>query len=173
LVLDAGYQAVNVVPLRRALALLSTGKAVSVEEEAEIILHAERESFRCPVIIRLFISIAHRVYRSFRVKFNKRNLMTRDAHSCQYCGTSEAPLTIDHVIPRSRRSKRHPDGGPTTWQNCVTACIRCNLHKGNRTPEEAGMQLLTKPAAPRWYLPILHRGPGGVAHRAWRRFLSA
>ena len=113
------------------------------------------------------------MYRSFRVKFNKRNLITRDGHCCQYCGTGEAPLTIDHVFPRSRRSKRFPNGGTTTWQNCVTACIRCNLKKGNRTPEEAGMKLLSKPAPPRWFLPILHRGPSGIAHRAWRRFLSA
>jgi len=107
------------------------------------------------------------------VKFNKRNLMTRDGHRCQYCGGVDAPLTIDHVFPRSRRSNLHPNGGPTTWQNCVTACISCNLRKGSHTPEEAGMGLLSKPGPPRWFLPILHRGPGGVAHRAWQRFLSA
>ena len=30
----------------------------------------------------------------------------------------------------------------------VTACKRCNNHKGSRTPEEAGMQLLAIPFVP-------------------------
>jgi 5-methylcytosine-specific restriction endonuclease McrA len=50
-------------------------------------------------------------------------------------------LTIDHVVPRSR-------GGPTTWENVVTACGRCNREKGDRTPEEAGMGLRIAPRAP-------------------------
>jgi len=173
LVLDAGYQAVNVVPLRRAMRLLATGKAVPVEEDDERVLRSERESFRCPVIIRLFIAVAHRVYRTLRVKFNKRNVIARDGHRCQYCGAGEGPLTIDHVVPRSRRTPQFPSGGPTSWSNCVTACIRCNTKKGNRTPEEAAMPLMSKPAPPRWFLPILHRRPGAVVHSAWRRFLSA
>jgi len=35
-----------------------------------------------------------------------------------------------------------------TWQNVVTACSPCNNRKGNQTPEEARMPLLTSPTEP-------------------------
>ena len=71
-------------------------------------------------------------------------LYSRDRHMCAYCGDvshTDRGLTIDHVQPKSR-------GGKNTWTNCVTACRPCNHHKGNRTPEEAKMQLLYVPYAP-------------------------
>jgi hypothetical protein len=57
-------------------------------------------------------------------------------------------MTIDHVIPRSL-------GGKTIWENVVSAC--CNTRKGNRTPQQAGMQPLRKPVKPisALYLTIL------------------
>ncbi|HKK69969.1 MAG TPA: HNH endonuclease [Candidatus Krumholzibacteria bacterium] len=172
LVLDAGYQAVNVVPMRRALRLIATGKAVAVEEDPAIVLRSERASLNCPRIIRLFIAVAHRVYRTLQVRFNKRNVMARDHHRCQYCGSAER-LTIDHVVPRSRRTREHPRGGPTSWDNCVTACLACNLKKGDRTPDEAGMELRSKPTKPRWFLPLVHRTArnDGWAE-TWGRYLG-
>jgi 5-methylcytosine-specific restriction endonuclease McrA len=171
LVLDAGYQAVNVIPVRRALALLATGKAVTVEEDEDLVYRSERLSFRCPVIIRLFMAVAHRVYRTLKVKFNKKNIMARDGYQCQYCGAHDVPLTIDHVFPRSRRDAEHPQGGVTSWENCVTACLDCNARKGNRTPEEAGMALRTRPGSPRWFLPLLHRKPAAGSYVRWRKYL--
>jgi len=74
---------------------------------------------------------------------NNRTLFKRDANLCMYCGivfrTSE--LTRDHVRPISR-------GGHDTWTNVVAACKRCNNHKGGRTPEQAGMQLIAVPFMP-------------------------
>lgn len=172
LVLDAGYQAVNVVPVRRALTLLASGRAVAVEHDEHVAFRSEHQAVQCPVIIRLFIAVAHRVYRSLTVRFNKRNVFARDGHQCQYCGATE-DLTVDHVIPRSRRDGPHPEGGPTSWENCVTACLRCNLRKGDRTPEEAQMPLRRRPSAPRGYLPLLHRqSQNGWAAR-WQRYLTA
>lgn len=74
---------------------------------------------------------------------HNRALFSRDRHLCLYCGDQFAPgkLTRDHVIPISR-------GGPDSWENCVTACRRCNQHKADRTPEEAGLRLLAVPYAP-------------------------
>jgi len=76
-------------------------------------------------------------------RFRKRVLFNRDDWKCQYCGTpvTTSTATIEHVFPQSR-------GGMTTWQNCVTACSPCNRRKKNRTPEEAGMCLLSQPKAP-------------------------
>ena len=79
------------------------------------------------------------------IRLSRKNLMLRDGHQCQYCARTPMvrELNIDHVLPRSR-------GGPDSWENLVTACRVCNLRKGRRTPEEAGMRLLRIPAPPRW-----------------------
>jgi hypothetical protein len=70
-------------------------------------------------------------------------LFQRDGHLCLYCGETFAPrqLSRDHVRPLSQ-------GGPDSWNNVVTACVRCNNHKAGRTPEGAGMQLLAIPFTP-------------------------
>ncbi|HEX5419461.1 MAG TPA: HNH endonuclease [Gammaproteobacteria bacterium] len=74
---------------------------------------------------------------------NNRTLFKRDANLCLYCGTQfrVSELTRDHVTPLSQ-------GGYDAWTNVVTACRRCNNHKGGRTPEQAGMQLLAVPFRP-------------------------
>ena len=52
---------------------------------------------------------------------------------CVYCGfkpsAEDEPLTLDHVMPRSR-------GGSDEVENLVPACRSCNSSKGARTPEE-------------------------------------
>ena len=62
----------------------------------------------------------------------------RDRYTCQYCGEHRhaKDLTLDHILPRAQ-------GGGSTPANLVTACVRCNQRKGNRTPEQARMPLLT------------------------------
>lgn len=72
-------------------------------------------------------------------------LFARDAHLCMYCGQSfqRSQLTRDHVVPISR-------GGRDHWGNVVSACIHCNVRKGNRTPAEAHMPLLAVPYRPSW-----------------------
>jgi hypothetical protein len=74
---------------------------------------------------------------------NNHALFRRDAHLCLYCGLPfrAHDLSRDHVTPLSH-------GGEDNWTNLVTACKRCNNHKANRTPEQAGMQLLAVPFKP-------------------------
>lgn len=74
---------------------------------------------------------------------NNSTLFKRDANLCMYCGHRhpKSELTRDHVTPMSR-------GGGDVWTNVVAACRRCNNHKGGRTPEQAGMQLLAVPFTP-------------------------
>jgi hypothetical protein len=79
-------------------------------------------------------------------------IRARDGDACRYCGVSVKPrdrkgpqgLTYDHVIPVVR-------GGDESVENLVVACRRCNMRKGGRTPDEAGMPLLgpagTKPGS--------------------------
>lgn len=74
---------------------------------------------------------------------NNRELFRRDRHLCAYCGGEFGflRLTRDHIRPVSR-------GGRDTWMNVVTACRHCNGLKRNRTPEEAGVQLVYAPYVP-------------------------
>jgi 5-methylcytosine-specific restriction endonuclease McrA len=79
-----------------------------------------------------------------KLHLNRRNLLARDGHICQYCGRHYPThmLSIDHVFPRSR-------GGETTWENVVCACLPCNTKKGGRTPHEAHMKLIETPRRPK------------------------
>ena len=74
---------------------------------------------------------------------NNTTLFKRDANVCLYCGLRfcKSELTRDHITPMSK-------GGEDVWMNVVTACRRCNNHKGGRTPEESGMELLAVPFSP-------------------------
>ena len=72
---------------------------------------------------------------------SRKNIMIRDKHTCQYCGTKSTTMTIDHIIPKER-------GGNDLWDNLVAACQHCNKIKGNRTPEEAKMSLKKLPRKP-------------------------
>lgn len=97
--------------------------------------------------------------------FTRFNLFLRDAFTCQYCHAGE-DLTFDHVVPRSR-------GGRTTWENIVTACARCNLTKGGRTPHEAGMHPFHRPRRPSAF-ELQERGrrfPPHHLHESWLDYL--
>lgn len=62
----------------------------------------------------------------------KRSIWERDNYRCHYCGIEVAPMaknlpvkaTVDHVIPKKK-------GGPNIPTNLVTACVKCNSHKGD------------------------------------------
>jgi 5-methylcytosine-specific restriction endonuclease McrA len=92
-----------------------------------------------------------------KVNFSRKNVFIRDEHKCQYCGNgfNLSELTYDHVIPKSIWLQ---SGSPTIWTNIVTACVGCNRKKGNKTPKEAKMNLLSVPKEPSKsmkYLPIM------------------
>jgi 5-methylcytosine-specific restriction endonuclease McrA len=71
-----------------------------------------------------------------KVVFSRRNIWKRDQKHCQYCGVEPPPdaVSIDHIIPRSK-------GGETSFENCVLCCMKCNLKKGNKSLQQAGMKL--------------------------------
>lgn len=89
--------------------------------------------------------------------FSRKNIFIRDSNTCQYCGKSFSinNLTYDHVIPKSQWN--YDKGSPTSWTNIVTACIDCNRKKGNKTPKQINMPLISLPVKPQKtqkYLPI-------------------
>jgi len=137
LVLNQNYEPVSICNARKAIVLVYLGKAEIVERlESEV--KSVRHSIPFPSVVRLQIYI----YRPFTpVVLSRKNVLRRDHHTCQYCGKKTVPLTVDHIIPRHL-------GGKHAWENLVCACIRCNNSKGNRTPEQADLQLMKKPGKP-------------------------
>ncbi|HOJ59329.1 MAG TPA: HNH endonuclease [bacterium] len=162
LVLNSSYEAINICTARRAIVMLLTGKA-DVVENAPHRVRASSLQMPLPEVIRIrrFIKLPYRP-----IPFCRKNIMLRDAYSCQYCGEQlpSDELTLDHVIPLSR-------GGKDTWNNVVTACKRCNHKKGNNFIEEIGMTLVSPPRKPT--LPtFLHLVRlMGEKREVWRKYL--
>lgn len=84
-----------------------------------------------------------RVRRDYVPPLSNTALFRRDCNTCLYCGETFAlrDLSRDHVRPIVQ-------GGIDHWNNVVTACKPCNHHKGGKTPEQAGIQLLAIPFTP-------------------------
>jgi len=142
LVLNATYEPINVVSVQRAVILLLKEKA-EIVEAAKAELRSARAHIPMPAVIRLVYYV--RIPRLVGIPLSRRTVLARDHYTCQYCGETpgKADLTVDHIRPRSQ-------GGETDWDNVVTACRRCNVRKGNRTPDEAGLYLRCKPGRPRF-----------------------
>jgi len=145
LALNASFEPLTMVPMRRALRLVLDGKAEIIEADTGRFVHSERLTMPRPAVIRL-VRFIH-VPRRFRRQVTNTFLFARDRYRCQYCGRTAAELrqreslTRDHLIPMSR-------GGTNDWTNVVTACSPCNTRKGNRMPEEIGMHPLSAPVEP-------------------------
>lgn len=159
LVLNATFEPLCVVPVRRAVVLVLKEKA-EVLHTSERVLHSERSTFAIPSVIRLtyFVKVPFRA----RAALNRRAVFARDSHRCQYCGATAE--NIDHVIPRSR-------GGQHVWENVVAACRPCNSRKEDRLVHEAGLTLFRRPTAPRelaWIIVAV-----GTVHPHWAPYLQA
>ncbi len=188
LVLNRMYLAVHVISVRRALSLLCRELAEVIHIEDGRYSNYSFESWReiselkrdfkephedwiqsvnfelqVPRVIRLMIY--DRLPRQ-TIRFNRRNIFARDNNRCQYCGkrfvTSE--LSLDHVHPRSQ-------GGDTTWDNIVCCCVKCNVKKGGRTPEQAHMHLIKVPVKPK-RSPMLTIKLGNPKYESWKSFLD-
>ena len=157
LVLNASYEPLNITSWRRAIVLLLKGKAEQLEHE-ERLIHAD-VPFPTVIRLRYYVRVPYK-----EIPLTRRNLLERDRNTCQYC-SSRDKLTLDHVIPRSR-------GGKDTWENLVSACVRCNVKKGNRTPKEAEMTLLTKPRRPHSSLHFeLIKCTRGSHNQEWKKYV--
>jgi len=160
LVLNRHWQAINVKTPAEAFGMMAAGQATGLDmadgamqptpwkhwialpvREGDAGARTVKGAIRVPTVIVLarYDRVPLR-----RPRFGLRGLWERDGGLCQYTGRRLRPGegSIDHVVPLSR-------GGGTTWENCVLAHRPVNHRKGARTPEEAGLQLLKPPRAPR------------------------
>ena len=141
---------------------------VFVEEVDEgRVLRSSRAEFAVPSVIRLrrYVNVRRRRQTPGMRRFR---IFVRDQFRCQYCGAklTARELTLDHITPRSKR-------GRSTPENLATACVRCNTRKGNRTPEEARMPLLTSQKALRVGLERVLLCHYAESRPEWRKYLFA
>jgi 5-methylcytosine-specific restriction endonuclease McrA len=139
LLLNASYEPLTTLPMRRAILLLLREKAETVHADAAgAVVHSASTALECPSVIRLrrYIRVPYRR----RIPLTRVALMRRDGYHCAYCG--KRAETIDHVIPRSR-------GGGHVWENCVASCKPCNHRKANHLLDELGWTLKVTPRVPR------------------------
>ena len=178
LVLNRNWQPVGVATVARSLVMLWNESARVVDpddyrlytwgdwsklvpRDGEPFIRAVRVRLRVPEVV---VLARYDRLPGSAVTFSRRNLYKRDHFTCQYCGAQpgSAELTIDHIVPRAQ-------GGTSSWENCVLACIACNKRKADHTPHEAGMRLRTKPDRPAWR--PLYASPA-VRIESWSKFVS-
>jgi 5-methylcytosine-specific restriction endonuclease McrA len=179
LVLNRNYQPVHVTSVKRALSLLYLGVAKAIdaqyrlyefEDWAALSAAAPHDSIntinRRIRVPRVVVLSAYEYLPRGRVRFSRLNIYARDHDTCQYCARQlpRSELNLDHVVPRSQNGK-------TSWENVVCSCVPCNLKKGGRTPEQAGMRLLRTPVRPRW-TPLFRGASRRVTYREWLPFLN-
>jgi 5-methylcytosine-specific restriction endonuclease McrA len=178
LVLNRNWQPVGVATVARSLVMLWNESARVVDPDDyrlytwadwsrlaprgdEPFIGAVRSRLRVPEVV---VLVRYDRLPASAVTFSRRNVYKRDHYTCQYCGAQPGSeeLTIDHVLPRSQ-------GGISSWENCVLACIGCNKRKADRTLSQAGMWPRSKPARPAWK--PLYASPA-VRVESWSKFIS-
>ncbi len=188
LVLNKHYMALRVVSVRRAFSLLlrELAQVISIEDgkyqaydfqswseisqfrrEFEPNAHEWIKTVRFELVVpRIIRLLFYDKLPRQEVKFNRRNIFARDNNRCQYCGKKFplSELSLDHVVPRSQ-------GGKSTWENVVCACLDCNVRKGGRTPAQAGIKLMTPPRKPK-RSPIIAIKMSSNRYASWKEFLD-
>jgi 5-methylcytosine-specific restriction endonuclease McrA len=137
-ILNGDYTFLSLVDWKKAMGLMFADK-IRVLKYSDRVIQGVSRTFRAPAVA-VLVKVVRSVYRG-RVPFSRRNVMIRDRHTCVYCGSRSGPITMDHVIPRSR-------GGTNDFDNCVACCRTCNQKKGARLPSEAGLTLRHRPWQP-------------------------
>jgi 5-methylcytosine-specific restriction endonuclease McrA len=149
LLLNASYEPLDIIPLKRAVSLMLRGRVEAACNES-IEMHSASSTWHIPTVIRLryYVNVPRR-----GVSWSREAVLRRDRYTCAYCGSrvgdrrrgsalGKRDFTVDHILPVSR-------GGKNTWGNTICACAPCNQRKADRLPNEAGMKLLWEPKTPR------------------------
>lgn len=168
LLLNASYEPLRTISVRRAVQLLLAHKVHAVEQIAYRLRTVNRV-IEVPSVVRLtyYVNVPRK-----DVAWSRRAVLERDGWQCIYCGVQigrthngrvyhRADFTLDHLIPRSR-------GGGNTWSNTACACAPCNHRKADRTPHEAGMKLLFEPKRPRGNVLVIR----GQIPEEWVKYLN-
>ena len=99
LVLNAGYEPLSLVSVRRAVVLLLREKAEMLEATQQMLYSANR-TIPVPLVIRLvhYVRLPHR-----RVPPTRAAIMLRDMYVCQYCGEKPGQLALTRGFQSANR----------------------------------------------------------------------
>jgi hypothetical protein len=162
LLLNASEEVIRTITWQRAVSLLFNDKAhapYNFDHQYTILTGNGYYDLPSAIILEEFVNMPYR-----HILPTRKNIFTRDAYVCQYTGKklNRKNATIDHVVPRSR-------GGEHNWYNVVTCDRDVNSRKGNRTPEEFGLQLRAAPFIPSRQLLVMNEVPEGL-RKEWHRW---
>ena len=168
LLLNASYEPLAVITLKRAASLLLKERAEAAGEDA-LEVRTVSQTLQIPTVLRLryYVNAPRR-----GARWSRRAVLRRDGYTCIYCGITlggkqrgkimaKDSFTVDHILPISR-------GGQNTWGNTACACPVCNQRKGNRTPHEANLKLRWEPKTPR----VQYIVAAGEIPSAWKMYLD-
>ena len=130
--LNSAYLPTKIINSDRAFILYLKGNAEIIHSHPETfkLVNPSLEIYR-PSVIRVNKYFNGKIH---KVKFSRENVFKRDNYTCVYCNVRDKNnCTLDHVYPSSK-------GGEDSFENCVTACVKCNREKDNLTIEEWGKE---------------------------------
>lgn len=180
LVLNTDYSPLKIISWKQAIIIDFRNKnnklkSLEILEYHNQTINGVNKKYNIPSIIKInkYMNLNKRI-----VGFSRKNLFIRDKNTCQYCGVVfiNSYLTYDHIIPKSRFKPNTKQS--TNWKNIVTSCRGCNAKKGNKTPSEAGMTLLSEPYVPRYdikYLSLLTELDtinSKAEYQSWKPFIK-
>lgn len=163
LVLNADGKPLSIISFKRAISLeVKKNSRITAICYYENSINSTSGTVKIPAVMMYsrFIKISHKRSPS------KRAIRIRDGNKCGYCGISltNDNFTIDHIIPVSRFINKKI---ANTWENQISCCKKCNLKKGNKTPDEAGMELLFIPRKVEMLFLLEHIPPP----KEWQEFI--
>ena len=158
LLLNSSYEPMTIVNGKKAILMILSKKVDSIEK-TEYFINSCRLRFILPSVIKLKSYI---YIKTKRIPLTRKNIIQRDNYICQYCGKYSKDITIDHIIPKVKKGK-------DSWENLVSACINCNLKKGNKLISQINMKLLRKPCKPS-YIYQLQKHVNKTNH-SWKPYL--
>ncbi len=159
LLLNQSYEPLTICNVKKAIILILLHKAELVADKKNRKLRSISSTFPWPTVIRLknYVNLPFK-----KIILSRKNIFKRDGHKCAYCGRGDLPLTVDHIIPRSRN-------GEDSWENLVAACLPCNSKKGDHLLEDVNMELLITPYRPNYIMFI--KNSAGRLDSTWEPFL--
>ncbi len=163
LLLNSTYEALSFIHEKKVFKLLAKEK-VDILSHWDEVVKCGNSQFQYPSVLKLKNMIRRNI---FYVSFSRQAIVKRDKQTCQYCFKKLVPseITIDHVIPKCK-------GGINSFTNCVVSCLPCNSKKGDKSLEEAGMQLITRPMPPSFEKNISYFNSSKQWHKDWDIFLG-
>ena len=158
LLLNSSYEPISVINGKKAITMLIT-KKVDYIEKTQLFINSEKLKISLPLIVKLksYIYLEKR-----KIALTRKNIFKRDSYKCQYCGKSASSLTIDHVIPKNK-------GGKDSWDNLVSACMKCNLNKADSFLKDINMRLINSPKKPHYLIYMQEHVSN--EYKSWKPYL--